>query len=329
MTKPNQPSRDSVVPCDVDYIRKKFSEIGDGVHHSYLHQCLERRIPLQMGVLTDPFQQAENKYGCTYEILEILKEYDYPCIFITKGVVSEDYIDLLSELTCTVQYSITTLDGELARKLEPNAPTPQERLESMKRLSDAGVTVQHRYWPVLPKLTDEPMELFEAVSDAGARDVICSYLRFFNFKRFKERMNHALGFDYLAYLLKDYPLVKEKDYWTPEFSFKMSEMDRFRGLAWDVGLSFFTPNDPQSNGWQCCCGTGQYFNNNSPWALKLQGYRVGGGITSTEYLEGCDCPFEDYFKREWSKGRITKYFNDIEYNKNKEIYNRIEQKVLI
>ena len=93
-------------------------------------------------------------------------------------------IDLLARLTqrgkMSVHFTITTVDRDLARMLEPRAPTPEARLRAVKRLADAGIDVSVNCMPVLPGITDDPAalsELVARVADAGAKQVAACALR--------------------------------------------------------------------------------------------------------------------------------------------------------
>jgi DNA repair photolyase len=123
--------------------------------------------------VTDPYQPAERKFGITRQILETMLEFRNPVGIVTKNALVLRDIDLLAELArhkCTAVFvSITTLDRDLARRLEPRTATPERRLEVVRRLREAGVPVGVMMAPMIPGLTDEEIpSLLQAAADAGA-----------------------------------------------------------------------------------------------------------------------------------------------------------------
>lgn len=130
--------------------------------------------PLAMSGVTDPYQPIERHLKLTRRCLEILNECRQPVAIVTKsGLVTRD-IDLLAELAqhdCVkVVLSLTTLDPELARRLEPRAAQPARRLQTIEKLATAGIPVGVLAAPVIPGLTDEELPgLLGAAAEAGAR----------------------------------------------------------------------------------------------------------------------------------------------------------------
>ena len=130
--------------------------------------------PIALGVNTDAYQPVERKLEITRALLEVMRRYRHPVSIITKSALVERDLDILRDLAAdrlvSVYLSITTLDGELARKLEPRAAAPHRRLQTIRRLADAGIPVSALVAPVIPVLTDPELDsILAAVSDAGAQ----------------------------------------------------------------------------------------------------------------------------------------------------------------
>jgi len=128
---------------------------------------------IAMGTNTDPYQPIEREWKTTRQILEILSACDHPVSIVTKSALVERDIDLLAPMAeknlAIVFLSITTLDRNLARKLEPRAAAPHRRLAAVKALSDAGIPVGVMTAPIIPQLTDKDLEaILEAASANGA-----------------------------------------------------------------------------------------------------------------------------------------------------------------
>ncbi|MFC6197244.1 PA0069 family radical SAM protein [Ponticaulis profundi] len=131
--------------------------------------------PLALGVNTDAYQPEERRLRLTRAILEVLAEHNHPVTIVTKsGLIRRD-IDLLAPMAekniARVAISLTTLDKDLARKMEPRAASPQLRLKTIKALSDAGIPVTVMTAPIIPCINEAEIEdLLQAAYDHGARN---------------------------------------------------------------------------------------------------------------------------------------------------------------
>ncbi len=128
---------------------------------------------MALGTNTDPYQPVERRLGITRAVLEVLAAHRHPVGIVTKSSLVLRDLDILAPMAkaglAQVFLSVTTLDGSLARKLEPRAPTPPRRIETIRALAAAGVPVGVMAAPVIPVLTDPEMEaILEAATGAGA-----------------------------------------------------------------------------------------------------------------------------------------------------------------
>jgi DNA repair photolyase len=128
---------------------------------------------MAMGTNTDPYQPIERDFKLTRQILEVLAAHDHPVGIVTKSTLIARDIDILAPMAekklAQVCLSVTTLDRELSRKMEPRAPTPARRLETIRALVDAGIPCGVMAAPMIPVLTDPELEsILEAATDAGA-----------------------------------------------------------------------------------------------------------------------------------------------------------------
>ena len=132
-----------------------------------------RCMPIMLGANTDPYQPVEKRLRVTREILEVLLQLRHPLTVITKGALVLRDLDLLQEFASLnlvrVTVSLTTLDPELKRTLEPRAASPQARLRVIRALADAGVPVGVLTAPMIPAVNDAELEaLLAAAAGAGA-----------------------------------------------------------------------------------------------------------------------------------------------------------------
>lgn len=131
---------------------------------------------------TDCYQPVERRLKITRGVLEVLRDFRSPVGVITKSALVARDADLLAELAqhdaAHVRLSVTTLDAELARRLEPRAATPSRRLQAIERLAEAGVPVAVLIGPVIPGLNDaEIPRILEAAASAGAQSASWVLLR--------------------------------------------------------------------------------------------------------------------------------------------------------
>lgn len=129
---------------------------------------------IAMSGVTDCYQPIERKLKITRGCLEVLAEFRNPVCIVTKNHLVTRDIDLLSELArfnaAGVYVSVTSLDPELAAKLEPRASLPAHRLDAIRRLREAGVPVGVMVAPVIPAITDHELpSIIAAAAQAGAR----------------------------------------------------------------------------------------------------------------------------------------------------------------
>ena len=132
--------------------------------------------PLTIGVNTDAYQTIERDYRVTRSLLELCYETDHPVSLITKCSLIERDIDLLASMAkkrlVSATLSITTLNHDISRHMEPRATAPARRLVTVSRLSEAGIPVNVNIAPVVPFITDHELEsIMEASAKAGAISV--------------------------------------------------------------------------------------------------------------------------------------------------------------
>lgn len=132
-----------------------------------------RCSPVALGINTDGWQPVERRLKLTRALLEVLCECRHPVSIVTKSALIERDLDLLADMArddlVTVMFSVTTLDPDLARRMEPRAAQPLRRLQAMRCLHEAGVPVGVLFAPLIPALNDHDMEaVLERSRDAGA-----------------------------------------------------------------------------------------------------------------------------------------------------------------
>ena len=160
---------------------------------------------LGLSGVTDAYQPVERKLGITRRCLEVLAEFRNPVTVVTKNHLVTRDSDLLAQLAAyqaaSVALSITTLDPELARRLEPRASHPKRRLAAVKALSAAGIPAGVLVAPVIPGLNEHEIpSILEAAAKAGAS--FAGYVLL--------RLPHGVGEIFSDWLESHYPDRKEK-----------------------------------------------------------------------------------------------------------------------
>ena len=142
-------------------LQKELSQPG--------YQC---RV-IALGTNTDPYQPVERKQRIVRAILEILAEYNHPVGIVTKSALITRDVDILAPMAAKrlakAYLSVTSLDRELSRRLEPRAPLPARRLETIRDLTAAGIPVGVLVAPIIPGLNDGEIEhILGTVAKFGA-----------------------------------------------------------------------------------------------------------------------------------------------------------------
>jgi len=194
------PYRGCEFACKYCYARytHEFMEMRDGMEFEqkiYVKQHtadllrrdlrrVKRGESIALGTATDPYQPAERRYGVTRGILEeFVRHRGLELGIVTKSNLIVRDLDLLREVSrnnvVSVHITVTTLNLELARILEPRAPRPDLRMEAVREISEAGINVGVSCSPVLPGITDSPADLEALVREAaaaGARHIFANPL---------------------------------------------------------------------------------------------------------------------------------------------------------
>ena len=167
------------------------------------HLNLLKGEGIGIGTATDPYQPAERRFRITRGILEVLSEHEGLSVWIiTKSPLVTRDVDLLRRIArrnqISVHISLITIDRELARRLEPRAPTPEARLRALARLREHGIEAGINVMPVLPGITDRPDQLeplIKAIAGAGATYLNACALR----------LRSAARQRYLPFIEKEFP----------------------------------------------------------------------------------------------------------------------------
>lgn len=201
---------------------------------------------IALGANTDPYQPVERRFRITRAILEVLNKANHPVGIVTKSALVTRDIDILGQMAdrqlAKVAVSITTLDPALARKMEPRAASPAKRLETVRKLSEAGIPVSVLVAPIIPSINDHEIEaILKASSQAGAQEAGYVLLRLPH--DLKDLMRDWLVEHYPDKLKHVFSLLQEarggKDY-DSQWGTRQSGVGPY---AWMIGRRFETAAD--------------------------------------------------------------------------------------
>lgn len=198
---------------------------------------------IALGSNTDPYQPVERRFRITRSILEVLNRMNHPVGIVTKSALVTRDIDILSRMAerqlAKVAISVTTLDPKLARRMEPRAATPAKRLDTIRKLTEAGIPVSVLVAPIIPAINDHEIEaILKACAEAGAQEAGYVLLRLPH--DLKDLMRDWLVEHYPDKLKHVFTLLQEarggKDY-DAEWSTRQSGIGPY---AWMLGRRFET-----------------------------------------------------------------------------------------
>ena len=172
------------------------------------HLALIAGESITIGTATDPYQPAERRFRITRQLLQVIAEHPgLECRIITKSPLVTRDVDVLRRINrhshINIHVSLITTDRELARRIEPRAPTPDARLRAVRRLREAGIDVGVNVMPILPGITDGPAQLDELVrkiAETGATHIAACALR----------LRHTARKRYLPWIAEEFPHLAER-----------------------------------------------------------------------------------------------------------------------
>ena len=316
-----------IVPANSTTFERLMSSVVENPEKNTgpVRSCLEKRIPLHFGCVSDPFQPAERRYRVTLNFLKTLQKHQYPCVISTKSnlVVDPDYINIMTTTPTIIQMSFSTLDDDFARRLEPSATIPSKRLLALKQLAQEGIWTVARLQPFLYPKEKLTRDLFERIADAGVKHVVLEHLRIPTNSQLKTRRKlwGAIGMDMLQ-VYKELGRKYSRINFELASNLKLKNVLDAKQLAKDFGMSFGSGDNDfhHLSDELCCCGLSSderfqpYLGHLGYGAFK----GVSGGKVSYQYLD-------EFWQPE---GSIKRYINsDCRLIPNNTTINLLKSKV--
>lgn len=267
-----------VCAVNVEKVKKMFIEPDE--HAGQFAQYIKQRKVMQWGGMSDEFDGYERKYGKTLELLKFFKDIDYPLCFSTKGAwwtKDERYMDLVrGQKNWNFKFSIITMEEEKARIIERGVESPQERLEAIERIANAGAggaTLRLRPFIIgvsTPSYLDLIREAGKRGADAMTTEFLCIEQRSPTLRAFLPELNKMAGFDIMKFY-KKYSV--SCGYMRLNRNIKRPFVENMNEVCDEIGMRFYVSDahfkEYCHNG--SCCGLPSDWNySKGQWCEALQ-----------------------------------------------------------
>lgn len=251
----------NIIPADPRKLKIRFENLVNNkrISSSVINSCLIRKIPIHFGSVSDPFQPHEEKYRVTQELLKILLEFNYPTVISTKSklIIEKPYIDLIKKFPVVVQISFSTFENELSRKLEPNAPSPKERLNTLDFLAKNGFSTVARIQPFLYLNCKNLEEDIHTLYKSGVKHIIFEHLRIPTNSplNIREQLWKNIGINYLNEYKKAGMKISRINY-ELNVEMKIQTVLLAKKICHHYGISFGSGDNDLHHFSDsfCCCG---------------------------------------------------------------------------
>lgn len=222
----------------------------------------DRRI-MQWGGLADEFDEWERRFGITLELLKYFDSIDYPLSFSTKAAwwtQDRRYMDLFAKHKHNwhVKISIITADREKARRMEKGVPSPDERLDAIRRLAEIGIHVTLRLRPYILGVSSDYKTLIRKAHEAGADSVTTEFFCMESranedLKKRYAQMSEICGFDIWKFYMEN---SKQSGYKRLSRAIKAPIIHEMRDYVHSLGMRFHVSDAfcRECNDSCNCCG---------------------------------------------------------------------------
>ncbi len=316
-------------PKHIENLLENYIDKGEVYNNGISHAIL-RKVPFRLGGLTDCFQNHERDLRVTEQVIEILNRYEYPYLIVTKSPLVSEYTDLIENDLSYIQITITTLREDLAKIIEPGAPKPLERLETLKNLNESGYFTAARFSPIIPYVNlGETKALMEAYSNAGTKHVLVEFFR--GTVKMLENIENSLGVNLTGVF------EKRGYYYRFNLDKKIIIYKKLKSLANKHGMSFSICSDGDPvpfylNDTENCCGSDYLNNFNGVERVSSALFRevkLEGRVT-IENMKKYWTPVPAIFEKFWFRGAFERFVYGLKWSDNiyfldKNIKKELEQ----
>jgi DNA repair photolyase len=283
-----------------------MDRVQNGVIQSALDEFLQAKVPIQLGGLQDPFSPLDRNRRVTYELLQILRDHEYPTLISTKGdlFLDDDYWNILCEMDVYVRLSAAAVPESKRKLIDASTGTFRNTCKKIKTLSEAGFPVSLRIQPVFPGFEESALRMARQAAESGAQHVSFEYLKLGTegLDRQCKTISEILKTDIwnkmnergMKRLGRDYTLRTEAK---REFLIRAKQLCRELGIRFGAGDTEFIH---LSDGRGCCNGSAYFLKSATQFRANFVGLLSNRG-------KGSRVQFSDIFKEWHPTGNVHSY----------------------
>lgn len=305
---------------DIKIVERQIEKYMNDKIEGDVSEAIRKKVPFRLGGLTDCFQQMEKRERITKQVIELLNTYEYPYLIVTKSPLAAEYTDVIEKKLAVIQITITTLNDNIAKRLEPFAPSPKERVKTLKELNDYGYFTTARFSPVIPNVNmDEAEKLMEIFSDTGTKHILVEFFR--GTEKMISNIEKSTGIN----LKEDF--VKNGYYYRFNLNKKLKIYEKLKEIANSFGLKFSICSDGDPipfylNDTLNCCGTDSLSNFKGVERVASLVYKEAKekGKVTLKDMEKYWTPTPSIFIKAWLEGKFERFVHGLEWNENGEYY---------
>ncbi|BEM13404.1 radical SAM protein [Serratia marcescens] len=160
-------------------LHDRLKRVSDGIIKSSLDEFIQRKIPFQLGGMSDPFSRYEQRAEITLEYMKILREYDYPYIISTKSALisTSKYKDALLNSNSYVRFSTTVIDAKKRKLIDKGCVGIDNLAEAAQILSTINIPTSFRLQPIIPGFESFAEEIINIAAESGVKHLSAEYLK--------------------------------------------------------------------------------------------------------------------------------------------------------
>jgi len=291
-----------------DSLRNRLERVHNGEIASAVDEMIARRVPFQLGGMSDPFTPIESQLSVTKSYIEILNRWNYPFIISTKSVLvaEKPYISALSDSNCYVRFSITGINPADRKLVDRGCPDVESIGKAAKELSANGVPICFRFQPIIPGHERFLTPLVSLAVESGVKHISAEFLKvpIDANKKFSQPLRKLMNDNPISYM-KNLGAVRQGREYVLPLEYRASPIIN---LATDVrskGLTFgFADNDLllYSDGMACCGASDLYLRESNFFTANITYLAKSASI-------GSHLKFEEFLSSWMPKYAISTYLN--------------------
>ncbi|WP_353163776.1 radical SAM protein [Empedobacter brevis] len=280
-------------------------------NNGIISQFIRNNVPLHFGGMSDPFQSIEKRFGTSYFVLEYLKSINYPVVVSTKSdlIISPKYLSLLkSYKNLVIQISISTLDNDKSKIIEPNAPSPELTLQMIQTLNDNGVNTTIRWQPYIIGVSDRLEDFVNRISKLNVKHLSFEHLKLPLEKNIDldNKIKKITGKSIYEEYKKLNAIVDGRELILP-IEFKKTSIFKLKEISkkHNINIGFADNEFQYLSDFNCCCSGIDMFNGFENWYKPQISYAIKKAYNQAKKV----ISFNE-IENEWnSTGAIDKFIN--------------------